>query len=311
MNDNKSLSNTNRNAFTLVELLVVIAIIGILAGILLPAIQQARETARRMSCSSNLAQVGVALSGYYSAYRHYPSGTVDIAGPIQNTPTGFHHNWIVAILPMLDELHAFKLVDHRASIYAPTNQKIRRYVIGLLRCPSDPSRGAFSNYAGIHHGGEAAIDSDNNGLLFLNSRIRADEILDGSSHTIVVGEKRIDSIDLGWSSGTRSTLRNMGPAPKIEPKNQIWLSRPVGVNDGLVDPGPPESWLAEENLPNIEGAADPIVAVGTLSSYHVGGANVLLADGSTAFLSANIDPQFRSDLGNRKDGNLIPPIEGY
>jgi prepilin-type N-terminal cleavage/methylation domain-containing protein len=156
-----------RSGFTLVELLVVIAIIGILIGLLLPAVQAAREAARRMSCSNNLLQLGVALHNYEMAHRVLPPGTVDATGPIVHLPLGFHHNWIVQILPMLDERVAYDLLDHSASIYSKANFPVRAYTLNTLSCPSSRwGSGPFSSYAGVHDSREVPIDVDNNGVLF-------------------------------------------------------------------------------------------------------------------------------------------------
>ncbi len=200
-----------RTAFTLVELLVVIAIIGILVGLLLPAVQAAREAARRMSCSNNLMQIGVALHNYEMAHRKLPPGTMDAKGPIVHLPVGYHHNWIIQILPMLDERVAYNLVDPTQSVYSKSNFPVRSYGIQSLMCPSDPAAGGpNSSYAGVHDSREVPIDVDNNGVLFLNSHIRFDDVTDGVSHTLFVGEKLVEPTDLGWVSGTRATLRNMG-----------------------------------------------------------------------------------------------------
>ncbi len=310
--------------FTLIELLVVIAIIGIFAGMLLPAIQQVRESARRASCTSHLSQMGMALSGYHLAHRHYPSGTVNDVGPITNVPSGFHHSWIVAILPFIDEKLVFKNVDHASSIYASSNVKIRLHSLNLLRCPSDPNRGPYSNYAGIHHGSETAIDRNNNGILFLNSKIRSNDIEDGSAHTVIVGEKRLEAGDLGWSSGTRASLRNLGPIPKRlpgVPKARIVLDQqaPPGVvgKNGyspdsiqpVVRSDAPEFWIQEGEIPLIDGAVSVALSVGPLGSYHMPGANVLMADGAVELLSEGIDAQVRNCLGSRNDGTLIPPLD--
>jgi prepilin-type N-terminal cleavage/methylation domain-containing protein len=99
-----------RSAFTLVELLVVVAIIGILVGLLLPAVQAAREAARRTQCSNNLLQFGIALHNYEMAHRKLPPGSVDAKGPLVHLPVGFHHSWIVQILPMLDERVAYSSI---------------------------------------------------------------------------------------------------------------------------------------------------------------------------------------------------------
>ncbi len=198
------------SGFTLVELLVVIAIIGILVGLLLPAVQAAREAARRMQCSNNILQVGVALHNYEMAHRKLPPGTIDSKGPIVHLPVGYHHSWIVQILPMLDERVAYELIDKKQSIYAKVNVPVRGYSLATLRCPSDAASGPYSHYAGIHDSREVPIDITNNGALFLNSAIRFDDVADGVSHTLFVGEKLIDASELGWSSGTRASLRNLG-----------------------------------------------------------------------------------------------------
>ena len=196
--------------FTLVELLVVIAIIGILVGLLLPAVQAAREAARRLQCTNNLLQFGMALHNYELAHRVLPSGTVDAQGPIVHLPIGYHHNWIVQILPMLDQRVAYNVIDHGQSIYAKVNLPLRQYSMSLLHCPSSSGSGPFSNYAGVHDSREVPIDIDNNGVLFLNSAVTFDDIVDGLSQTVFASEKSFDETDLGWSSGTRATLRNFG-----------------------------------------------------------------------------------------------------
>lgn len=223
-----------RIAFTLVELLVVIAIIGILVGLLLPAVQAAREAARRMSCSNNLLQLGVAIHNYEMAHRVLPPGTVDAKGPIVHLPVGFHHSWIVQILPMLDERNAYKLLDHSQSIYSKANFAVRSYEINTLHCPSsNNSTGPTSSYAGVHDSREVPIDVTNNGVLFLNSHVRFDDVSDGVSYTLFAGEREIDLTDLGWSSGTRSSLRNLG-SPINFARLGIGSNLPAGFAGGFV-----------------------------------------------------------------------------
>jgi len=202
--------NQLRSAFTLVELLVVIAIIGILVGLLLPAVQAAREAARRSQCSNNLVQFGIALHNYEMAHRKLPPGTVNAKGPIVHLPIGFHHNWLVQILPMLDERVAYGSINHSRSIYSSANAPVRMYSFGTLHCPSDSLSAQQTNYAGSHDSREVPIDVDNNGVLFLNSAVRFDDIIDGAAHTLFIGEKLISINELGWASGTRATLRNTG-----------------------------------------------------------------------------------------------------
>jgi prepilin-type N-terminal cleavage/methylation domain-containing protein/prepilin-type processing-associated H-X9-DG protein len=200
-----------RAGYTFIEILIVIAIIGILVALLLPAVQAAREAARRSECSKHLQQLILAVHNYEMLHGVYPPGTVNVTGPIESLPKGYHHNWIVQLLPYLEEKNAFAHIDNTVGVYDPKNMPVRRLNLPLLHCTSQgyPAVG-YSDYAGVHNDMEVPIDIDNNGAFFLNSRIRQVDIIDGSSHTIVLGEKLTVPGDLGWMSGTRATLRNMG-----------------------------------------------------------------------------------------------------
>jgi prepilin-type N-terminal cleavage/methylation domain-containing protein len=209
--------------FTLVELLVVIAIIGILVSLLLPAVQAARESARRLSCSHNLTQLGAAVQSYEMAHGVYPPGTIAESGPIYHEEKGYHHNWITQLLPYIEERNTFDHIDRSVSVYHANNAPVRSLVLGVLNCPSSPDdmrsrQSPFlgrSCYAAVHHDVEAPIDEDNHGVFFLNSRVTYDDVSDGPSHTLFIGEKRFfQENDLGWMSGTRATLRNTGTPPE-------------------------------------------------------------------------------------------------
>ncbi len=285
--------------FTLIELLVVIAIIAILIALLLPAVQQAREAARRTNCKNNLAQLGLALLNYEHMHEVLPPGVVNPDGPIRSVPEGYHMSWMVQLLPHLEQIQAFRQVDFSKSIYTKENKDVRGLVINTYFCPSSPSQqvrpvveegnnagGEFPNdaqigmttYAACHNSTEVPIDADNMGVMFLNSAIRYEDIMDGSSNTIFVGEKFIDPDDLGWASGTRSSLRNTSSLN----------------NDLAFDPTPPGDFVA----------GDP-TAVGGFGSFHAGGAQFAFGDGSVRFLSETLDTEIFQSLGHRSDGKLI------
>jgi prepilin-type N-terminal cleavage/methylation domain-containing protein len=227
--------------FTLVELLVVIAIIGVLVALLLPAVQSAREAARRASCMNNLTQIGLALHNYEMAYGAYPPGTTDKSGPIMNTTTGYHHNWVEHILPYMEEQNAYNAIDRSVSVYDPKNKPVVEHKPRWLTCPSSGVRQGFSCYAACHHDKEKSIDARDNGVFFLNSGVRYDDITDGSSHTLFVGEKIPDGWDLNWLSGTRATLRNTGV-----PIN--WLT----TRNGLPAPGGPTLSPPLDKIPIVD-----------------------------------------------------------
>lgn len=282
-----------RRAFTLIELLVVIAIIAILMALLLPAVQQAREAARRVSCKNNLMQIALALHNYEMAFEMLPPGSVNTTGPIVNTPTDYHMGWTVQALPMLEQFNLYEQVDFSSGAYSASNGKVRGVRISVLQCPSDyNSQGdaggvglsIASSYAACFGGSDVPIDQDNNGLLFLNSGITWPQIRDGASNTILVGEKIHvrNSNDLGWMSGTRATLRHTG----------------VRIN-GSWDSMTELTRTAAGGRPPLTFPDDTVA--GGYSSRHTGGAQFAFADGSVRFVSENIDLQTFSHLGNRED----------
>ncbi|MFT5322541.1 MAG: prepilin-type N-terminal cleavage/methylation domain-containing protein [Planctomycetaceae bacterium] len=278
-------SDAARSGFTLIELLVVIAIIAILIALLLPAVQQAREAARRSQCKNNLAQIALATLNYEMAHGVLPPGCVNPDGPITSTAEGYHMSWTVQLLPYMDQTPLFQKIDFSKGAYEQEG------LIDIVRmqayfCPSDPGDEDSVSFAGCNGGSETQIAEDNEGVFFLNSRIRYRDILDGSTNTLFFGEKPRIEGDLNWMSGTRTSLKNTGSKPNQLPKNQGLHGRHQGI--------------APEDM------SDPNV-VGSFGSWHTGGAQFALGDGSVRFLSENIDAVIYESLGKRADGTL--PVE--
>lgn len=277
---------SNRRGFTLVELLVVIAIIGILIGMLLPAVQQVREAARRTTCANNLTQIGLAMHNYEFAFGNLPPGTVDKKGPIQNVAVGQHVSWTVQLLRFLEHNGVADNFDISIGTYAGPNASARAEALPVFLCPSQYLTHdknltvGLSHYAGCHNSVEAPIDVDNNGLLFLNSSVNYGDIYDGASHTILVSEITPLVTDLGWASGTRATLRNTSELIRSNEYEATY-------GGGLIATTKTKTW------------------VGGFSSPHPGGANFLFADGSVTFITESIDPAAFEFLGDRSDGEMM------
>jgi len=282
----------SRRAFTLIELLVVIAIIGILVGLLLPAVQSARESGRRIACVNNLHQVGVALHLYENARREFPVGWQ----PNEQTRQA-QWGWPVQILPMLEQssLYDSLKVSSRTLADAIGDSATRPLLttsIGLFRCPSDITpptlawgdntgpqydrrfdcrncpvgfEPATSNYVG--NGGlndpKPVLGSNGNGVFWAESPVRLVDITDGLTKTFAVGERHDRCRAATWI-GARNT-----PGPDMW--GSYWVRARVSVK--LNDPRPirPTNTCTEG-----------------FSSAHPGGGNFLYCDGSVASLNNDI-----------------------
>lgn len=258
----------------------MISVILVLVALLLPAVQQAREQARRMQCRNNLMQIGLALRNYESAHGGLPPGVVDPNPPITSVAQGYHFGWIVQILPCLEQSNVYRNFDFSLSVYDKRNEGAVATAVAVLTCPSSWGGGwrGSSMYSACHHDVEAQIDVDNRGVMYANSHVRRDDIEDGASNTIFAGESS-ELGSLGWASGTRATLRNTGT-----PMNAVKPAR--AGSTPVVMPAHPPQW------------------VGGFGSYHVGGAQFLFGDGAVRFLGDEISMPVYQRLGNRADGEL-------
>lgn len=312
-----------RRAYTLIELLAVIAVIGVLVALLLPAIQASREAARRSQCANNLLQLMAACSLYENAHGAYPPGTVSGVRPVRNSAKGYHHSWLVQILPFHEQTNMWRGVDKSLSVYHPTNDAFNQRHLPIHHCPSDPGiSGIGSNYAGVHHDVEAPIDVDNHGVFFANSRVRRIDVLDGLAHTIFIGEKIADAVDFGWMSGTRSTLRNTG-----SPLNVVGIKGKAGGELGaeteLQDNQPEEQVIdaygfgdaLPKKPPSDDGGMDTSgfgigrnpgggFTVGGFSCHHTGIVQFAFGDGAVKSVPESLDRLTLQRMAHRANGDV-------
>lgn len=291
----------NRKAFTLVELLVVIAIIGILIGMLLPAVQQVREAARRINCSNNIRQMGLALMNYESSFGSLPPGwtTFDVATPVEEPGWG----WSAVILPYMEGQNIQDRIDFDIAIDDPFHEEIIQETLPVFLCPSEvadslvnldthidghshslvlrhdaPDGGhedlwvGRSNYSGVFGSNEIEDNpAAGNGAFYANSRVKMRDFRDGLSNTLIVGERTNEFGTISW----------VGVVPEVEEA----AARIVGAAD---------------HSPN-----DHDGHFEDFRSYHPGGINVVLGDGSSHFVTSTISEEVFQALATLRGGEIV------
>lgn len=198
-----------QRGFTLLELLVVISIVGVLTGLLLPAVQQARETARRLHCSNNLKNQVLALQSFHDAHRHLPPGN--------DAPSELDHSWCTYLLPYLEQDAIFQQIDLTLPWHAAPNAPAARTVLPVFRCPSslleEPGDTDYGGIAGSGAAGAGLAGAANGvlpGRLRSQSRLRFADISDGLSTTICIAESadRWESQTGRWANGWNTFVSN-------------------------------------------------------------------------------------------------------
>ncbi len=220
------MSTFRRKGFTLVELLVVIAIIGVLVALLLPAVQSAREAARRMQCVNNLKQLALSLHNYHDQHKAFPPGMQYDQGENVQVSDNFRPNWIILVLPFMEQQALQDSFNLNEIISAPVNRQPRGVEIPSLVCPSDTghnikyakegtegdnwARGNYGSNGALEHTDDAEEnwgDPQKTGVMSLNRSLSIAEISDGTSNTMLLSELRV-----GLSSRDRRGTWAMGTA---------------------------------------------------------------------------------------------------
>lgn len=301
-----------RRGITLIELLTVITIIGVLIALLLPAVQAVRESARRAKCQNNLKQVGLALYSYHDTHGMYPPGfSLD-------RPATPGWGWGTRLLNSLDQSALYNSINISMSFASPAHQTVIETRLAAFLCPSSGDQGPLSSgfieqpivqleqlapaqyvaSAGSVSlkGGGGSTAGD--GVFFLNSRVAVRDITDGSSSTLMIGERSRNIADATWVGVADPIFilctKNSWPVHTCASAMFMVLGRTGPTSDILFGAVPTGS---TPNSPG--GGADGFW------SLHSGGCNFLYCDGSVRFIKATVSPDAFKALGTRAGGEVV------
>jgi len=299
-----------KRGFTLVELLVVIAIIGVLIGLLLPAVQQAREAARRMQCTNNMKQIGLALHNYHDTMGTMPRVLPNLVTPY--TPIN------VALAPYMEQGNVEAQYDHTEWFYNAPNDALKDKMPDALQCPSTPEGGnplsltgwQTSDYAYVTHyviyaSPTSASSLTGNGPFRNWTPFR--KITDGLSNSLFVyecaGRNHIYIHDKRMPDSYETTL-NWGKSHDAN-FSVGWL----GLSNGYTLM--PTTWIlnadetALQSYVNTGNAINNSNLLGRAYAFHPGGMNGLLGDGSVRFIPEYIDFDTSVRLCDPADGQVL------
>jgi prepilin-type processing-associated H-X9-DG protein len=301
-----------------VELLVSIAILVVLVSLLLPAVQAARESARRAQCQSHLRQIGLGLHSFYGVHQVFPAAGWTMAGP--GNPHGIFVGWRALVLPHLEQAAMFDQYDFSVDWWHPRNAIAGTHDLPLFRCPSTPSPPditvavskpprpamqfpqplARSDYAALM-GVNSVIDPElyatrerTRAVMHRNSTVRIADILDGTSHTLAVSECSARPAVYRGRTLHRELSNDQGYG---------WIDSESGFSLDGVRLDDWQQGLGPQRSPrgiNATNENEPY-------SFHAGGAYFLFADGHVSFISQDIPLQELAALATRAAGEIVMP----